>query len=218
VKQCKGVPALVLAVLLAAATPAAAPSAASSGADDFGCGISGGTLTMLATDNESDFAAFGLYNAVGNELARQYIPMYTSDASAELMLSKIGFGGGASVASVKCLADSSLSRCPDPKWAPIDEGVGIAISGVLLGPDWIVVAIKGHYVNVASPIAGTIDGASAGFQLDKAPVRWSSFYDSQTEASQAFFDLPNGPHQLTLGSRDTERDTLLPQERLCFNT
>jgi len=179
--------------------------------------VSGGTLTMLATDNESDFAGFALYNERGDVMAQQFIPTFSQDASAELMLTPIGFGTAADVTSVKCLADSSIRRCGDPKWTPVDEGVGISISGVLLGADWIVVSLKGHYVNVASPIAGSIDGSSVGFQLDGDPVRWSTFFDSQTEASQAFYGLRGGDHRLTLGSRDPDRDEFLPQDRLCFN-
>lgn len=185
---------------------------------DSGCGVTGGTLTMLATDNESDFAAFSLLNAQGNEVARQFIPMFSQDASAELMLTPVGFGPNATVASVKCLADSSVRRCPDAKWQPIDQGVGVSIAGVLVGLDWAVVSIKGHYVNVSSPIAGSIDGASVGFQLDDGAARWSSLYDSQTEASQAFYDVKSGAHTITIGWRDPERATLMPQERLCFNT
>lgn len=185
---------------------------------DSGCGVSGGTLTMLATDNESDFAAFALLNAHGDEMARQFIPMFSQDASAELMLTPVGFGPNANVASVKCLADSSVRRCADPKWQPVDQGVGVSIAGVLVGLDWAVVSIKGRYVNVASPIAGTIDGASVGFALDDGPVRWSALYDSQTEASQAFYDMKSGPHAITIGWRDPDRGTLLPEQRLCFNT
>ena len=205
--------ALILATAIGAAPPKnAAPPI------DSGCGVTGGTLTMLATDNESDFAAFALLNGRGDEMARQFIPMFSQDASSELMLTPIGFGNSASVSSVKCLADSNVRRCSDPKWSPVDQGVGISIAGMLLGPDWAVISIKGRYVNISSPIAGSIDGASVGFQLDGGPVRWPTFYDSQTEASQAFFAIPNGDHRLTLGSRDAERDALQPQDRLCFNT
>lgn len=196
----------------------AAPATNNAAPIDSGCGVTGGTLTMLATDNESDFAAFSLLNARGDEMARQFIPMFSQDASAELMLTPVGFGTNASVASVKCLADSSLRRCADPKWQPLDQGVGISIAGVLIGLDWAVVSIKGRYVNVSSPIAGSIDGASIGFQLDNATPRWSSLYDSQTEASQAFYDIKGGAHTITIGWRDPERGTLLPEERLCFNT
>jgi hypothetical protein len=196
----------------------AAPPSNNPAPIDSGCGVTGGTLTMLATDNESDFAAFSLLNAHGDEMARQFIPMFSQDASAELMLTPVGFGTNASVASVKCLADSSLRRCADPKWQPLDQGVGISIAGVLIGLDWAVISIKGHYVNVASPIAGSIDGASIGFQLDDSAPRWSSLYDSQTEASQAFYDIKGGSHAITIGWRDPERGTLLPEERLCFNT
>lgn len=209
--------AAVCALLLVTAA-GAAPAANNAVPIDSGCGVSGGTLTMLATDNESDFAAFSLLDSRGDEMARQFIPMFSPDASAELMLTPVGFGSNASVASVKCLADSSLRRCPDPKWQPVDQGVGISIAGVLIGLDWAVVSIKGRYVNLASPIAGSIDGASIGFQLDDATPRWSSLYDSQTEASQAFYDIKGGDHTITIGWRDPERNTLLPEERLCFNT
>jgi hypothetical protein len=205
------------ALLLPAILGATPPNNAASGVDS-GCGISGGTLTMLATDNESDFAAFSLLDAHGDEVARQYIPMFNTDASAELMLTPVGFGPNASVASVQCLADSNLRRCADAKWQAIDQGVGVSISGVLIGLDWAVVSIKGHYVNVASPIAGSIDGASIGFQFDNDPVRWSSFYDSQTEASQAFYGIKPGKHTITIGWRDPEREALTPEDRLCFNS
>ena len=208
-----------LAVFILVATLGAAPPAtsAASAPIDTGCGVSGGTLTMLATDNESDFAAFALYDANGDEMARQFIPTFNPDASAELMLTPIGFGSNAQVASVKCLADSNVRRCGDRKWAPIDEGVSVSLSGILLGPDWIVVSLKGRYVNVASPIAGSIDGSSIGFQMDSDPIHWSALYDSQTEASAAFYGLRDGDHQLTIGSRDPDHDAFVPQDRLCFN-
>jgi len=209
--------ALALGAALACTLGTAPADDASAVPVDGGCGVSGGTLTMLATDNETDFAGFALYNARGDVMAQQFIPTFNQDASAELMLTPIGFGSAAEVASVKCLADSSIRRCGDPKWPPIDDGVGVSISGVLLGADWIVVSIKGRYVNVASPIAGSIDGSSVGFQLDNDPVRWSSFYDSQTEASQAFYGIKGGEHRLTLGSRDAEQETFFPQDRLCFD-
>ena len=95
----------------------------------------------------------------GDEMARQFIPMFSQDASAELMLTPVGFGSNASVAAVKCLADSTLRRCADPKWQPVDQGVGISIAGVLIGVDWAVVSIKGRYVNVSSPIAGSTTAA-----------------------------------------------------------
>ncbi|MBV8151112.1 MAG: hypothetical protein JOY59_06100 [Candidatus Eremiobacteraeota bacterium] len=215
----KALAAAIAAFSLLAGTVAAAPGGdLNPSPDDMGCGVSGGTLTMLATDNDSDFAAFSLQNAQGDEMAQQFIPTFSQDASAELMLTKIGFGGLATVASVKCLADSSVKRCADPKWQPPDQGVGVALAGMLIGADWFVVSIKGHYVNTASPIAGSIDGSAAGFELDDSPVRWSAFYDSQTEASQAFFDVKGGPHKLTIGSRDPDKDAFVPQDRLCFST
>lgn len=213
----KALAAAVCALVLGTAI-GAAPANNNAVPIDTGCGVSGGTLTMLATDNESDFAAFSLLNARGDEMARQFIPMFSQDASAELMLTPVGFGTNATVASVKCLADSSVRRCPDPKWQPVDQGVGVSIAGVLVGLDWAVVSIKGRYVNVSSPIAGSIDGASVGFQLDDGAIRWSSLYDSQTEASQAFYDVKGGAHTLTIGWRDPERGGLVPQERLCFTT
>lgn len=209
--------AAVLCALVLATTVGAAPANTNAAPIDSGCGVSGGTLTMLATDNESDFAAFALLNAHGDEMAHQYIPMFNQDASAELMLTPVGFGQNASVASVRCLADSSLRRCADPKWQQVDDGVRVSIAGVLVGVDWAVVSIKGRFVNVASPIAGSIDGASIGFQLDNGSVRWSSLYDSQTEASQAFYDIKNGDHAITIGWRDPERGALTPEVRLCFN-
>lgn len=213
----RSVPAAALCALVAIATIGAAPANNNAAPIDSGCGVSGGTLTMLATDNESDFAAFSLLNAHGDEMARQYIPTFSPDASAELMLTPIGFGPNAGVAKVNCLADSSLRRCPDSKWQTLDQGVGISISGVLIGLDWAVVSVKGRYVNVASPIAGSIDGASIGFQLDAGAVRWSALYDSQTEASQAFYDLSGGAHAITIGWRDPDHGTLQAEERLCFN-
>jgi len=210
--------AIALCALVIGTAIGAAPANDNAAPIDSGCGVSGGTLTMLATDNESDFAAFSLVNAHGDEVARQYIPMFSQDASAELMLTAVGFGPNASVTSVKCLADSSLRRCPDAKWISVDQGVGVRISGVLIGLDWAVVSIKGRYVNSASPIAGSIDGASVGFQLDGGNARWSSFYDSQTEASQAFYDVKSGAHTITIGWRDPERGILMPEERLCFTT
>ncbi|HEY1977048.1 MAG TPA: hypothetical protein VGG89_10905 [Candidatus Baltobacteraceae bacterium] len=209
--------AAVCALLLATAI-GAAPADTNAAPVDSGCGVSGGTLTMLATDNESDFAAFALLDAHGDEMAHQFIPMFSQDASAELMLTPVGFGPNANVASVKCLADSSLRRCADPKWTPVDDGVRVSIAGVLVGVDWAVVSIKGRYVNVTSPIAGSIDGASIGFQLDNGAAHWSSLYDSQTEASQAFYDIKGGDHAITIGWRDPERETLVPEDRLCFNT
>src|SRR6185312_3123132 len=103
---------IAVCALLAGTAIGAAP-ANNDAPIDTGCGVSGGTLTMLATDNESDFAAFSLVNGHGDEVARQYIPMFSQDASAELMLTPVGFGPNASVTSVRCLADSSLRRCPD---------------------------------------------------------------------------------------------------------
>lgn len=214
----RNVLAAALCALAIGTTIGATPANGNAAPIDSGCGVSGGTLTMLATDNESDFAAFSLLNAQGDEVARQFIPMFSQDASAELMLTPVGFGPNASVASVKCLADSSVRRCPDAKWQPVDQGVGISIAGVLVGLDWAVVSIKGRYVNVSSPIAGSIDGASIGFQLDDSAVRWSSLYDSQTEASQAFYDVKSGAHKITIGWRDPEQANLMPEERLCFNT
>lgn len=208
--------AIVCALLLCTAI-GAKPATNNSAPIDSGCGVTGGTLTMLATDNESDFAAFSLLNARGDELGRQFIPMFSQDASAELMLTPVGYGPNANVAAVRCLADSSVRRCADPKWTPVDQGVGVSIAGVLIGLDFAVVSVKGHYVNVASPIAGSIDGASVGFQFDDKPVQWSSLYDSQTEASQAFYGLKGGDHKITIGWRDPDSGALLPEDRICFN-
>jgi hypothetical protein len=205
-----------LAAALTIACMGAAPAGNPSPEPDAGgCGVTGGTLTMLSADNDSEFAAFALLDAQGRQLAQQFIPTYSQDASAELMMMPIGFS--TEVATVKCLADSSVRRCADPAWPPLETGVGISIAGVLLAPDWAIVSIKGRYVNVASPIAGSIDGASLGFQLDDDPIRWSSLYDSQTEASQAFFGIKPGDHRITLGSRDAATGSFLAQDRLCFN-
>jgi hypothetical protein len=206
--------ALAIALSSIAAAPDGGNDAIPSGAES--CGVAGGTLTMLATDNASEFAAFSLFDAKGTEIAKQFIPTYNPDASAELMLT--AFGYGTEVASVKCLADSRLRRCTDSKWPPVEQGVGVTISGVLIGDDWAVVSIKGKYVNVDSPIAGNIDGSNIGFQLDKDPIRWSALYDSQTEASQAYFGLQSGDHTLTVGSRDAGNGTFVAQDRLCFNS
>lgn len=208
------VAALLALPALGAAPPGNADAIPATGSDS--CGVAGGTLTMLATDNNSEFAAFSLFDDKGQELAKQFIPTYNPDASAELMLTEFGYG--TQVAAVKCLSDSQLRRCADPKWVPVELGVGISISGVLIGDDWAVVSIKGKYVNVDSPIAGSIDGANIGFQLDNQPIRWSSLYDSQTEASQSFFDMQSGDHMLTIGSRDAGHGTFVPQDRLCFNS
>jgi len=215
-QQRSPVAAIVCALILCTAV-GAKPAGNNAAPIDSGCSVTGGTLTMLATDNESDFAAFSLLNAHGDELGRQFIPMFSQDASAELMLTPVGYGPNANVASVKCLADSTVRRCADPKWTPVDQGVGISIAGVLIGLDFAAVSVKGHYVNVASPIAGSIDGASVGFQLDDKPVQWSSLYDSQTEASQSFYGLKGGDHTITIGWRDPDRGTLLPEDRICFN-
>lgn len=203
------------AMLLQRPMPASAAQPQAASNDDVGCGMQSGTLTMLATDNESDFAAFALYDGNGKEMAHQYIPLYSSDASAELMLTSIGFGND--VATVKCQADSALRRCRDATWPPVENGVSVALSGVLLGSGWAAVAIKARYETQAHAAAVSLDGSVVGFQLDGGSVRWSSFYDSQNEASQDFFGIGAGDHTLTIGSRDPASGAFVPQDRVCFN-
>jgi hypothetical protein len=205
--------ALALYFLFAGLPADAAGNAAGAGG---GCGVSAGTLTMLAADNDSDFSVVALYDARGTQVAQQFIPLYSPDASAELMLTQRGFG--TAVATVRCLADSSLRRCPDARWAPLTDGLAVSLAGVLLGPDWIVVSIKAHYVQNAQPAAVTIDGTEAGFGLDAGPTRWSALYDSQNEAAQAFYGIKGGEHTLTIGSRDSDTGAFVPQDRLCFST
>jgi hypothetical protein len=209
--------AILFGMLAAAPPPASAPPPAdSSSADMAGCGVASGTLTMLATDNESDFAAFRLFDDKGNELGEQFIPTFSPDASAELMLTQQGFS--TQVATAKCLADSTVARCGDKSWQKVAEGIDVSLMGFLLGPDWAVVSIKGRYVNPSIPAASPMDGSFAGFQLDKAPTAWSGFYDSADQASQAFFSMDHGEHTLTIGSRDPNTAAFVPQERLCFTT
>ncbi|HTU82417.1 MAG TPA: hypothetical protein VMF61_09830 [Candidatus Acidoferrales bacterium] len=209
-------PAAIAAVLLAATAPEGARAGGDPNDDFSPCGLSGGTLTTVLTpDDNADFVVFGLYDDRGNEVAKQLIPIYSQSASAELMLTPVGFA--APIASAKCLADSPVRRCPDPQWQ-IDEGLMIALSGLLLGPDFAIVTVSGRYKRPSSTAQLAIDGGMAGFELDQQPAQWSAFFDSQQEASQGFFDVPAGEHTLTLGSRDAQTGKFVPQERLCFRT
>jgi hypothetical protein len=207
--------ALLLYALCAAAHPAQAAN--SPAAEDLSpCGLQAGTLTTVLTpDNNTDFVVFGLYSAGGDEVARQFIPMYNPDASAELMITPIGFGGA--IATAKCLADSTLHRCPDPSWQ-LDEGLGISLAGLVIGPDFLVASVNGRYKRPSNTAQLAIDGGLAGFQLDKDPVRWSSFFNNATQVSQAFFGLSGGQHTLVIGSRDPSSGAIVPQDRLCFRT
>jgi hypothetical protein len=184
---------------------------------DSGCTVSGGALSISSADaGDGDFAVFGLFDSTGEQLARQYIPIYNPDASAELMLTPVG--SGTTVRSVKCLAEASLRRCNDPQWPPIDDGVAVQLVGFLLGPDYAVVSAKGRYKGAEGSAAISLDGSSMGFALDNAPAQWTALYDSRDEGSQAFFSLSHGEHTVTLGSRDPATAAFLPQERLCFRT
>ena len=182
-----------------------------------GCGLSGGSLTLQSADvGDGDFAVFGLFDKDGERIARQYIPIYNSDASGEVMLTPLG--SGQSVASVKCLAESSVQRCGDPDWSPLGEGVNVGLIGFLLGDDFAIVTVKGHYAAHEGGEFKSIDGSAAGFVLDKNPVQWSEFYGSRTDASEAFFGLTHGTHSITIGWRDPDTATLVPQDRICFKT
>lgn len=209
--------AMMLAGILALAwlRPAAVAAAPAPAPDETApCGLAAGTLTTVLTpDNNTDFVVFGLYDSTGNEIAEQYIPIYNPDASAELMITPIGFGGA--VASAKCLADSSLHRCGDPDWQ-LDEGLKISLVGFVLGPDFAIAAINGRYKRPSNTAQLAIDGGIAGFQVDRDPIRWSAFFNSQPQVSQAFFGLRAGEHTLTIGSRDPQTAALVPQERVCF--
>jgi hypothetical protein len=207
---------LLGAVLAWFATPHL-PALADDLTPDSGCTISGGALSISSADTgDGDFAVFGLFDSTGEQLARQYIPVYNPDASAELMLTPVG--SGTTVRSVKCLAEASLRRCNDAKWQPIDEGVAVQLVGFLLGPNYAVVSAKGRYKGADGAAAVSLDGTSMGFALDSAPVQWISLYDSRDQGSQAFFSLAHGDHTITLGSRDPATAAFLPQERLCFRT
>lgn len=207
------------AALLLALGALAAPSlgAADQSGDEFApCGLQAGTLmTALTPDNNTDFVVFGLYDAKGDEVAKQFIPMYNPNASAELMITPIGFGG--TIASAKCLADSPVRRCADPNWT-VDEGLIVSLVGFVLGPDFVVATVNGRYKRPSSTAQLSIDGALAGFQIDKNPVQWAAFFNSAGQVSQAYFDLKPGAHQLTLGARLGESGAFVPQERLCFQT
>lgn len=208
--------AAILAVVLTAYAVARVPSLAED-APDTGCSISGGALSIASADTgDGDFAVFGLFDSNGEQLARQYIPIYNPDASAELMLTPVG--SGATVHSVKCLAEASLRRCNDPQWQPIQDGVAVQLVGFLLGPDYAVVSAKGRYKGAENAPAVSLDGSSIGFALDATPVQWTSLYDSRDQGSQAFFSMAHGDHTLTIGSRDPVDATFVPQERICFRT
>jgi len=208
--------ALVVALLVALSVPRS-PALAADPVPDAGCSVSGGALSLASADNgDGDFAVFGLFDASGEQLARQYIPIYNPDASAELMLTPVGSGD--TVHSVKCLAEASLRRCNDPDWPPVDEGVVVQLIGFLLGPDYAVVSAKGRYKGPEGAPAISLDGTALGFALDSLPVEWSALYDSRDQGSMAFFSITHGEHTLTLGARDPETQAFLPQERLCFRT
>jgi len=213
----KRVCATLLAAVIAVFAVPRLPALADDPLPDSGCSVSGGALSISSADTgDGDFAVFGLFDSSGEQLARQYIPIYNPDASAELMLTPVG--SGATVRSVKCLAEASLRRCNDPKWPPIDDGVAVQLVGFLLGPDYVVVSAKGRYKGAEGTAAVSLDGSSMGFALDGAPVQWTSLYDSRDQGSEAFFSLTHGDHTMTLGSRDPATAAFLPQERLCFRT
>jgi hypothetical protein len=180
------------------------------------CGLAGGTLTTVLTpDDNADFVVFGLYDDKGDAIAKQLIPIYSPSASAELMVTPTGFG--TSVGSAKCLADSPVLRCNDPTWQ-VDEGLIVELAGLLIGPDFLIANVGARYKRPESTAQLVIDGGLAGFQIDKEPVRWSAFFNSEQEVSQAFFDLPSGKHALTMGTRDPQSAAFVPEERLCFST
>jgi hypothetical protein len=208
------------ALLLTLAAVTLGPIRATAANDDAdvasACGLAGGTLTTVLTpDNNLDFVVFGLYDDKGVEIAKQLIPIYSPSASAELMVTPIGFG--APVSSAKCLADSPAHRCSDPSWE-VDEGIIVSLAGFVLGPDFVIATVGARYKRPESTAQLAIDGGMAGFQIDKTPVRWSAFFNSEQEVSQAFFDLSGGDHTLTMGTRDPDTGQLVPEERLCFTT
>jgi hypothetical protein len=206
---------VVGAVLIALAVPHAAVRADE--VPDAGCSVAGGALSIGSADNgDGDFTVFGLFDANGERLARQYIPIYNPDASAELMLTPVG--SGATVHSVKCLAEESLRRCNDPQWEPIDEGVVVQLNGFLLGADYAIVSAKGRYKSAEGAPAISLDGTALGFVLDEQPVEWTALYDSRDQGSVAFFAIAHGEHKLTLGARDPSTQAFLPEERVCFRT
>jgi hypothetical protein len=211
------VAAVLLAIVMTLLTIPQVRALADEPVPDSGCTVSGGALSIASADTaDGDFAVFGLFDSTGEQLARQYIPIYNPDASAELMLTPVG--SGATVSKVKCLAEVSLRRCNDPSWEPVDDGVAVQLVGFLLGPDYAVVSAKGRYKGTEGSSAVSLDGSTMGFALDTAPVQWTSLYDSRDEGSQAFFSLAHGEHTITLGSRDPSSAAFLPQERLCFRT
>jgi len=211
---------LLASVLAIACLVSTVPRSAALAADappDTGCSVSGGALSIASADTgDGDFAVFGLFDANGTQLARQYIPIYNPDASAELMLTPVG--SGTTVHAVKCLAEASLRRCTDPTWPPVDDGVVVSLVGFLLGPDYAIASAKGRYKGVQGAAAVSLDGSSMGFALDNQPVQWSALYDSRDQGSEAFFSLAHGEHTITIGSRDPDTAAFLPQERLCFRT
>lgn len=212
-------PAALCALLLSLATIVLSPVPASAANPDdasAACGLAGGTLTTVLTpDNNTDFVAFGLYDDKGTEVAKQFIPIFSPSASAELMMTPLGFG--TPVNSAKCLADSAVHRCNDPSW-DVQEGIIVSLAGLVIGPNYLLTTIGARYKRPESTAQLAIDGGMAGFQLDKDPVRWSAFFNSEQEVSQAFFDIQGGDHTLTLGARDPASGKLVPEERLCFNT
>ncbi len=210
-----GAAAAVALCLLAAVALRPVPAHAAD--DDLSpCGMAGGTLTTVLTpDNNVDFVVFGLYDDKGEEIGKQVIPLYSQSASAELMITPIGFT--APVAKAKCLADSPVKRCADPDWS-VDEGLVISLAGMVIGPDFAIATVGARYRRPASTAQLATDGGIAGFQLDKAPPLWSAFFNSEQDTSQAFFSLSPGEHTLTLGSRDPASGDLVPQDRLCFRT
>jgi hypothetical protein len=209
--------AALLAALVAFFAAPRLPAFADDPAPDSGCSVSGGALSISSADTgDGDFAVFGLLDSTGEQVARQYIPIYNPDASAELMLTPVG--SGTTVRSVKCLAEASLRRCNDPAWPPVDDGVAVGLVGFLLGPDYAVVSAKGRYKGPEGTAAVSLDGSSMGFELDSTPVQWTSLYDSRDQGSQAFFALAHGDHTITLGARDPASAAFVPQERLCFRT
>jgi hypothetical protein len=207
---------MLVAILFVATLPRIAAVAADA-PPDAGCSVSGGALSIASADNgDGDFAVFGLIDSNGTQLARQYIPIYNPDASAELMLTPVG--SGATVHTVKCLAEASLRRCTDPAWPPVEDGVVVSLVGFLLGPDYAIASAKGRYKGTQGAAAISLDGSSMGFELDNTPVQWSALYDSRDQGSAAFFSLGHGEHTITIGSRDPDTAAFLPQERLCFRT
>jgi len=216
-RNARGSCAVFTAALLMLVTLAFAPARADDqNANDVEppCGLAGGTLTTVLTpDNDSDFAAFDLVDAQGNEVAKQFIPVSSPSATAEVMITPIGFGEP--VTSAKCLADSPVRKCTDPKWST-EEGLVVSLAGLVLGPDYVIVSVGARYKRLSSTAQLAIDGGMAGFQIDKTPMRWSEFFNSEQYVTQAFFNVTGGNHTLTLGTRDPDSNEFVPQERYCF--